>query len=42
MTQTEILRATDPHAGLKRALTVGGLSLLTAATTVLVVIASVR
>jgi hypothetical protein len=39
MTQTEIIRATDPHAGLRRALTVGGLSVLSTATAVLVVIA---
>ncbi|MDF2444458.1 MAG: hypothetical protein JWR01_2661 [Subtercola sp.] len=42
MTQTEILRATDPHSGLKRAVTVGGLSVLGTITAILVVVAFVH
>lgn len=42
MTQTEIERANDPHEGLRRGITVAGLSVLSTATAVLVVIAFLR
>ncbi|MEF2977802.1 hypothetical protein [Subtercola sp. YIM 133946] len=39
MTQSEIAHSNDPHAGLKRAFTATGLTVLTAVTAVLVVVA---
>ncbi|MEA9986683.1 MULTISPECIES: hypothetical protein [Subtercola] len=39
MTQTEVSRSIDPNAAAKRALTATGLSLLTAVTAVLVIVA---
>ncbi|WP_301182455.1 hypothetical protein [Subtercola boreus] len=42
MTQSEITTSTEPYATLRRAIALGGLSLLGAATAVLVVVAFVR
>lgn len=42
MTQSEISQSTDPRAAIKRVFTVTGLSILTAITAVLVVVAVLR